>query len=83
MKKYVKPELFYERYELTEQIADCSWEVQNSGDRGDCVVVSDPDTGWGGLNLFVDNEMGCDITDPNPQFYCYQTGPGGMNSFVS
>ena len=27
MKNYVKPELFYERYELSQHIADCAWEV--------------------------------------------------------
>ena len=30
MKKYVKPELYYERFELTQTIADCAWQMNNA-----------------------------------------------------
>ena len=30
MKKYVKPELFYEVFELSQHIADCTWDWENT-----------------------------------------------------
>ena len=75
MKKYVKPELFYERYELTEQIADCAWEWVNSRDENNCTLVGDSDNskhGLAGFTIFVNSA--CEITDPTPEIYCYTTG---------
>ena len=36
MKKYVKPELFFERYELSQHIADCTWEMNYNGGIDNC-----------------------------------------------
>ena len=36
MKKYVKPELFFERYELSQHIADCTWEMNYTGGVDNC-----------------------------------------------
>ena len=43
MKKYVKPELFYEHYELSQHIADCTWEFQNLTSREICIARPDPE----------------------------------------
>ena len=76
MKKYVKPELFYERYELSQHIADCQWEM-NYANGESCVAKPDQDPfflplDWG--NLFTEKPR-CDIDDW--QNYCYQTGSTG------
>ena len=38
MKAYVKPELFYERYELSKHIADCGIEFKNSTKVEECYL---------------------------------------------
>ena len=74
MKKYVKPELFYERYELSQHIADCAWELKFTNDRvcvaeGDSAVFGDdhPD------KLFT-SDAGCNLLESDWQDYCYQPG---------
>lgn len=83
MKKYVKPELFYERYELTEQIADCAWEANYEGGNGSCTMTGDPNNGLGGLVVFTSEAQGCNILNPGEEIYCYNNGSGGFNAFVS
>lgn len=81
MKKYVKPELFYERYELTEQIAACAWDL-NSSDESVCGFKGD--SAYGLPNewvILVSKDNNCGITEY--QDYCYYTGPNGMNTFNS
>lgn len=82
MKKYVKPELFYERYELSQHIADCAWEMQYK-DKEACKATADKDH-WGDWNdtLFTET-LECDIDYNAQQDYCYHAGEDGMNVFIS
>lgn len=79
MKAYVKPELFYERYELSQHIADCGLEFKNNTDVMACYAVADPkfNLGYGDAHLF---STACET-----QFegYCYMDGPDGIRTFVS
>lgn len=77
MKKYVKPELFYERYELSQHIADCAWELKDPNDGSQtfaavnsCLAYGDTALGLEGI-LFTE-EKGCSET--NYEDYCYQPG---------
>lgn len=83
MKKYVKPELFYERYELTQHIADCSWELKNSSDDRTCNAEPDPDDYPGFQILFHAGQDGCDLTSDKWQDYCYHNGADGYRLFQS
>lgn len=83
MKKYVKPELFYERYELTEQIAACAWDMNQA--QGTCSA-----TGSGGFTDWVIFETGMavcalqvDPEDRNPEIYCYYPQEAGKSTLVS
>lgn len=60
MKKYVKPELFYENYELSQHIAACHWDL-NSADRGSCTAEGE----WRGQSwiLFNNSGDGCNLYD--------------------
>lgn len=83
MKKYVKPELFFERYELSQHIADCAWELtyaQNS-----CKATADEDKLPGFEPLFTTTTDGCVNTtdDGKYQDYCYTNGAVGINVFIS
>ena len=79
MKNYVKPELFYERYELSQHIADCAWEVNYENEEV-CVLVADPEL-FMSETLFSGDRCGLDISDY--EGFCYQSGMDGFNSFIS
>ena len=82
MKKYVKPELILEHYELSNTIADCSFEIQ-LGDPSSCVANGDHEDGLGNCVLFMNKEQGCVHTPDIFEFYCYQNGADGGNVFNS
>lgn len=82
MKKYVKPELFYERYELTKHIADCSWELQ-SGSDSKCWAKPDDEDYPGFENLFHAGQTNCKLTSDKWQDYCYHNGADGYRLFQS
>lgn len=86
MKKYVKPELFYERFELSQHIADCAWELTNST-KDTCSATADPVKLPGFANLFAHTTSGC-VNIPveyggTYEGYCYQPGEDGINVFIS
>ena len=82
MKKYVKPELFYEQFELSQHIADCAWELTSS-DRGSCSAQADQKYLPGLENLFLSEPMCALIPGVNYGEYCYQDGAQGANVFKS
>lgn len=79
MKNYVKPELFYERYELSQHIADCAWEYKNATGDG-CDLVADLNQIGDEGTLFND---GCSIPLSKYEEYCYQNSADNLNTFVS
>ena len=86
MKKYVKPEMFYERFELSQHIADCAWEL-TQGDKNTCAAKPDLNFGNGALAglppLFTDTKI-CTMTEENFDWYCYHNGAEGFpNTFAS
>ena len=80
MKKYVKPELFYEHFELSTHIANCIFESVNSGEPGACAFKGDSDSDWPGMHIFTGTTAGCEWPT---EVVCYYTGAGGMNTFNS
>ena len=69
MKKYVKPELFFESFELSQQIAACQYDLDEST-HGDlqCQFVGGEDAAFPGVSIFTD---GC-VTDTED--YCVHNG---------
>lgn len=67
MKKYVKPELCFESYELSQNIAACGWDMQNQSQPGDCKAVGDPS--WGNPEIVVFTEEKCENVWEG---YCYE-----------
>ena len=81
MKKYVKPELFYERFELSQHIADCMWELNQA--QGACIAHPDEDQMSGIPTVFTD-ALGCDMTESTLKDYCYENSLESLkNIFVS
>lgn len=74
MKKYVKPELFYESFELSQHIAACGIDV-NYADTGSCTPTLDPDF-WGGMEdtVFNSGRDDCSMDISVIEVYCYTAG---------
>ena len=85
MKKYMKPELFYERYELTQHIADCQWEMKTNMDSNNCVAFGEKDSVYEGMSLFVSSAVCLFATEDSVwEDYCYHSGPdGALKVFAS
>lgn len=86
MKTYVKPELFYESYELSQHVAACRWDLNAA--EGSCTASYDHDLdndtpGAYGLLLFNSVDGGCNITPADREDYCYTNGAQGSKLFTS
>ena len=79
MKKYVKPELFYEPYELSQHIANCTLEIVNSTDDKTCQGIPDPGQGMDGWVL-LQAEVICEMPWED---YCYESGTSDLTIFAS
>lgn len=80
MKKYVKPELFFERYELSQHIAACTWDL-NSANEDTCNFKADPsqDPSLSPEYFFLTEGKNCNFEGP----YCYMNAETGLNTFNS
>ena len=76
MKKYVKPELIFESFEMTQQIAACDYDSKGSFNDATCTFVGSefPDE-----VIFVDKTNCSTIAES----YCYHGSTGGFNIFNS
>ena len=81
MKKYVKPELFYEQFELNQHIADCHWEYTQS--QGSCSAQGDVEDGLGAYAMFTNDLGSCNVTPDVFQDFCYTNGAGGTRTLNS
>ena len=75
MKKYVKPELYYENFELSQHIAACGIDV-NLGDTVNCTPTLDNDfwPGLGGVVVFDSKKGTCSLDISDIDVYCYTVG---------
>lgn len=82
MKKYVKPDLYYENFELSTHIATCAWDMTNLKSKEECSAQADEEfLGFNNVSLF--NNERCDIGDPDYEDYCWTNGSVGANVFNS
>lgn len=76
MKVYVKPELYYESFELSQNVATCDYRLgADSSDK--CTITKDncDKDGADFTGAFVSEKI-CEITADN--FYCYTAGSGSL-----
>lgn len=81
MKKYVKPELIYEHFELSQQIAACQFDLHNQGNEVDCQFIGD--AGLGTVVIFREN---CGKPGDGTTFaesYCYHNSTAAFGIFNS
>lgn len=83
MKKYVRPELVYEHFELSEQIAACTYDL-NFTSVADCAGKGyiGTDIGYPSDLILIGSvgEDGCQVVEER---VCYQPGTDGFNTFNS
>lgn len=79
MKQYVKPELYYEDFQLSTSIAVCAFDM-NMSDKNSCVAVGDPEYVDPEIMLYIDGNV-CNITQVED--YCYQPGADAYRVFNS
>lgn len=90
MRPYVKPQLFFESYELSQHIAACRWDLQYT-DENTCYAVFDETLSWNknedapvsdpGNQLFNNNS--CDFGPEVLEDYCYHNGAQTSRVFQS
>lgn len=82
MKKYVKPELFYEQFELTTHIANCVWEpVITNIEAALCTFKAEEGSDWAGETVFTEIPRCETVMDED--YFCYYTAADGFNTFDS
>ena len=77
MKKYVKPELVFESFEMTQQIAACDYDSKGTHDTDACKFYGSE---FPEQAIFRDTAS-CDIT--SAEGYCYHGSTGGISIFNS
>ena len=87
-KKYIKPEILFESYELNTSIATCFWDLNvNNTSKDTCAASSENEGGQPDLLLFVDTNKVCNLSpeDYNAanEDYCYENGTASNNVFNS
>lgn len=73
MKEYVKPELFYEQFQLSQHVAACGWDMKNSTVETHCTAEGDWDDFSNKGVMFMSDNGQCDIPFDDST-YCYQIG---------
>lgn len=75
MKEYVKPELYYESFELSQHIAACGIDMESLTIDGQCTATLDPNF-WNGMTdqVFNKGTNGCNTAVEDIEVYCYTYG---------
>ena len=82
-KPYVKPQLYYENFELSQHIAACGWDMRNQADKSNCTALGDElNFNNPPVSLFTDTSR-CEVTEDQVEGYCYEVSKGGMGVFNS
>lgn len=81
MKNYVKPELFFEQFELSQHIADCDLEFVSGATSADsCIAYTDEKVFGTSYPVFTSANAEC---TERWNEYCYSGGPDGSKIFAS
>ena len=81
MKKYIKPDLYYENFELSQHIAACLFDMEDFQDLNTCSVTG-KDAGYPDDMKFFASGTGACIDGPLDDI-CYTNGTTGINLFNS
>lgn len=74
MKEYIKPDLYYENFELSQHVADCAWELKGRLEQYSCSGLADEALlpYLSGKTAFANDTGACDSADYQYEGgYCY------------
>lgn len=77
MKPYVKPELHYENFELSQSVAACGYPLRHT--ENDCTLYDENIF----ATVFTDTNSGCEIDYKDTEFYCATNGSDQNRIFNS
>ncbi len=74
-KRYEKPQVYMEKFELSHNVAVCDYKL-GPGDEKNCTIIKDncPDDGEDFTGGFLTKENCSTVVD----IYCYTDGGGGL-----
>lgn len=81
-KPYVKPQLYYENFELSQHVAACGWDMSNQSDKINCTALGDEKLGNFPVSLFTETPR-CQVTEDQVEGYCYEVSSGKVGLFNS
>ena len=81
-KKYIKPAILFESYELNTSIATCFWDLNVNNTSKDTCAASAADAGDTSDNLLFNNGN-CNTSPDMYVDFCYEHGGNGSNLFNS
>lgn len=81
-KPYVKPQLYYENFELSQHVATCGWDMSNQSDKINCTALGDEKLGNFPVSLFTETPR-CQVTEDQVEGYCYEVSSGKVGLFNS
>lgn len=81
-KKYEKPQVFFEQYELSHSVANCSAALNHSQDECTLDAGKAPNL-WLNQGETIFNVASCTYTVEILETYCYWTGSVENNIFTS
>ena len=76
MKTYVKPDVYYENFEMSQHVATCSWDMSNSKDVNNCSAADELN-----IPIFTSDNSKCAYSDYEE--YCYTNGSSDFKIFNS
>ena len=81
-KPYVKPQLYYENFELSQHVATCGWDMSIQSDKINCTALGDEKLGNFPVSLFTETPR-CAVTEDQVEGYCYEVSSGKVGLFNS
>lgn len=80
-KKYIKPELLFESFELSQQIAACAFDSGNTANDITCHFMGYNELNGQQITIFLETTTACTT---KAESYCYHNGTSGyFNIFNS
>lgn len=77
-KTYKKPAIIVERFELSQNVADCTWNM-NYSDNGTCIGDGSDKR----LPMLFSEGLNCSLYPEAVEDYCYTNSQSGKNIFLS
>lgn len=62
-KTYEKPMVMYEKFELSQNIAVCAWDVKTSKTPHECGAIGDADLNMPDIRIFTEGSLVCEYSD--------------------